>query len=304
MNINKINRRTMLWLASTALLAQASAAQGAPRQSNCAKALSDLERRTGGRLGVAILDTANGQLVGHRIDERFAMCSTFKLPLAAALLREVDQGRLQRDQWIPLTASDMVPHAPITSQHLAQGGMHLAEMAQAAQTTSDNPAANVLLKLLGGPAGFTAILRSTGDATTRLDRFEPQLNVVTGEDLRDTTSPAAMARTTAYLLTSDWLSKPSRDLLTQWMQETTTGSKRLRAGLPPTWRAGDKTGTAMYSNMPDKYNDVAITWPPGKAPLVIAVFFETAKPHTAMRDQDEAVIADVGRIATQFFLPI
>jgi beta-lactamase class A len=302
MDINHINRRQALWLASSALLLPAQASQARASCASCSKALADLERQVGGRLGVAVLDTASGRLEGHRLNERFAFCSTFKLVLAAAILREVDQGRLQRDQWVRFGPADVVAYAPITSQHMDQGGMRLLDLAEAVQTTSDNVAANVLLKLLGGPSGFTAILRAAGDRTMRLDRLEPQLNVSDVQDLRDTTTPGAMVRTTASLLTGHWLSPPSQDLLAQWMVATQTGAKRLRAGLPAHWRAGDKTGTGMAPHMPDKYNDVAIAWPPGKAPLVIAAFFETSSPHPAMRDQDQAVLAEVGRIAAAWSL--
>lgn len=302
MDINQnITRRLILQRASAGLLVIATGTQGVqphPSSADTTKALADLERSVGGRLGVALLDTASGQITGHRLGERFAMCSTFKLPLAGAILREIDQGRLRPDQWVAYGKADMVAHAPVTTQNLKRGGMTVIGLAEAAQTTSDNPAANLLLKLIGGPAGFTAILRSTGDTTTRLDRFEPQLNNVTGLELRDTTTPTAMARTTAHLLTSEWLSTASRETLIGWMVATATGTLRLRAGLPVAWRAGDKTGTGMVPIKHDKYNDVAIAWPPGKAPLVIAAFLETRYSHQNMRDEDQAVLAEVGRIAT------
>jgi beta-lactamase class A len=302
MNINtSISRRHALQIASTGLLAATTAVQALqPRPSfaTTTKALAELERSTGGRLGVGLLDTASGQTTGHRLGERFAMCSTFKLPLAGAVLREIDQGSLQHDQWVAYGKSDMVAHAPVTTENLPRGGMTVLALAEAAQTTSDNPAANLLLKLLGGPAGFTAILRAAGDTTTRLDRYEPQMNRVVGQDLRDTTTPAAMARTTAHLLTSNWLSTASRETLIAWMVATTTGAQRLRAGLPGDWRAGDKTGTGSIAKVHDKYNDLAIAWPPGKAPLVITAFLETRHSHPGIRDEDQAVLAEVGRIAT------
>lgn len=302
MDINPhLNRRGALQLAAAGLLAASTAAralQPHPSSAATALALADLERRTGGRLGVALLDTASGQTTGHRPNERFAMCSTFKLPLAGAILREIDQGRLRADQWVAYGKADMVPNAPVTTRHLERGGMAVAALAEATQITSDNPAANLLLKLIGGPAGFTAILRTTGDTTTRLDRFEPELNHVTGQDLRDTTTPAAIANTTAHLLTSDWLTPGSRGTLAEWMVATSTGKRRIRAGLPGDWRAGDKTGTAMAPGMRDKYNDIAIAWPPGNAPIVITAFLETRNSQRDIRNEDEAVLAEVGRIAT------
>ncbi len=301
MDINQhISRRQALQFASATLLTATAGAQSVqlrPSFTSTTKALADLERSTGGRLGVAMLDTASGHITGHRLVERFAMCSTFKLPLAGAILREIDRGRMRPDQWVAYGKADMVSHAPVTTQHLERGGMTIVALAEATQTTSDNPAANLLLKLLGGPEGFTAMLRAAGDATTRLDRFEPQLNHVTGQDMRDTTTPAAMARTMAYMLTSDWLTAASRETMIAWMVATTTGKRRIRAGLPTDWRAGDKTGTAMAPGMRAKYNDVAIAWPPGKAPIVITAFLETGSSQRDIRDEDQVVLAEVGRIA-------
>ena len=176
-------------------------------------------------------------------------------------------------------------------------------LAEAAQTTSDNVAANLLLKLLGGPDGFTRMLRAAGDSVTRLDRLEPHMNQVLRGELRDTTTPHAMALTVAKQLTGGWLSPSATTLLTGWMESTRTGTKRLRAGFPPAWRAGDKTGTAMAPGMPDKYNDVAIAWPAGHAPIVVAAYYETPVAHGgSMRDQDQAVLAEVGRIAAAWSL--
>ena len=290
-----LSRRHVMGLASAWFFPVALQANAAP---SVYAPLAALEKKVGGRLGVAVLNTANGAVVGHRMDERFGMCSTFKLPLAAAILRKVDQGALRLDQWVPYTAADMVSHAPVTQANLGKGGMTVAALAEAAQTTSDNPAANLLLGLIGGPAGFTALLREAGDPTTRLDRMEPHMNAVGHQDPRDTTTPAAMAATMQRMLIGDWLSADSRALLINWMVATQTGTKRLRAGFPTQWRAGDKTGTGMTPGLMDKYNDIAITWPPGKAPLIVTAYYETAKAHGGkMRDEDQAVLAEVGRIA-------
>lgn len=302
--MNTLSRRKILGLSSAWLLPATSwaTAPTTPALPDYLP-LARLEKRTGGRLGVALLDTGTGALTGHRLHERFGMCSTFKLPLAAAILRKVDEGSLRLDQWVPFTQADIVPHAPVTQQHLTQGGMTVQALAEAAQTTSDNVAANLLLKLLGGPAGFTSMLRAAGDTVTRLDRIEPAMNDVPRGEVRDTTTPQAMAQTVARQLTGGWLSSNATTLLTGWMVATQTGTKRLRAGLPPTWRAGDKTGTAMAPGMPDKYNDIAIAWPPGRAPIIVAAFFETRVAHGGrMRDEDQAVLAQVGRIAAEWVL--
>ena len=267
------------WLLTTASLAQAA--------TKTADSLKALEAKAGGRLGVAILDTKDGRfLAGNRIDERFALCSTFKVLLAAVALRE-----LPLTEVLPYTEKDLVANSPVTKENLGRGGgMTIAALAEATQTTSDNAAANLLIKRLGGPAILTAKLRALGDTVTRIDDYEPRMNLVLPGDVRNTTTPRAMAKTVAGLA--------GMDKLIDWMIATKTGTKRIRAGLPPNWRAGDKTGTGMSDAMTDKYNDVAIVWPaPKRAPFVIAAYYDTPRHSADMRDEDQAVLAEVGRIA-------
>ena len=288
-------------LTRRAVLATLAAAAATPlearRQDVTERALAAAETAVGGRLGVCVLDTGSGRIVGQRLDERFAMCSTFKLALAAMVLREADAGRLSLDERIVYTKADLQSYAPITSQHLADGHMTVVALAEAAQTTSDNTAANLLLRRLGGPARFTASVREAGDAATRLDRFEPTLNLVVPGDDRDTTTPRAMATLIAKYLTTDYLSAASRERLIGWMVATTTGQKRIRAGFPADWRAGDKTGTAQADEMTDKVNDIAIAWPPGRAPIVVTGYYDSARKTTATQPGDEAALAAVGRAA-------
>ena len=289
-----VSRRDLL-AGAAALLTTSTVSRA--QHADPAAALQSLETRGGGRLGVCILDSRTGHVVGHRLDERFAMCSTFKLPLAALILREADQGRLQLGDVVRYTQKDMVPFAPVTSQHLRDGGMKVGALAEAAQVTSDNVAANLLLARLGGPTGFTARLRELGDRQTRLDRLEPELNLVLPGDERDTTTPRAMAETASRLLTRDVLTPASREQLIDWMVKTRTGDRRIRAGLPKDWRAGDKTGTATADTMTDKINDVAIAFPPGRSALVVVAFYDSSRRSEEVRDQDQAVLAEVGRLA-------
>jgi len=261
-------------------------------------ALAALEARVGGRLGACVLDTASGRMTGHRYGELFGMCSTFKLALAGAVLHLADKGRLNPSAELRYTEADMVPHAPVTGPNLAKGAMRIIELAEATQKTSDNVAANLLIRHMGGPAAVTALLRSWGDDVTRLDRYETEMNNVPPGEERDTTTPRAFAQTMARLLTTDRILSPaSRALLIQWMVDTTTGGKRIRAGLPASWGSGDKTGSANSPNYNNKTNDVAIFWPPARMPVIVTAYYESDGKYLQTRDQDQAVLADVGRIA-------
>lgn len=294
-----LTRRTVLAAAPLAACTSATLA-GAP-SSRWRDALTRLERSPTARLGACILDTGTGVMIGSRLEERFALCSTFKMPLAAAVLRAIDRGFLAANQIVPYTQADIVPHHPVTGPNLAKGGMAVVALAEAAQKTSDNVAANLLMRLLGGPSAMTAFFRDLGDAESRLDRYEPTMNLVASGDPRDTTTPSAMAHTTRAIFTTDVLSPPSRALLVRWMIETDTGLKRIRAGLPKDWRVGDKTGTRLGDTLNSHYNDVAIASPPGRpSPLVITAYYDAGAAVDAMRDEDQAVLASVGAVATQW----
>ena len=263
-------------------------------------AIEALEARVGGRLGVCVLNTGNDQLIGNRLDERFGMCSTFKALLAALILREIELGTLKADQFVPYKEKDMVSYAPVTKANLAAGGMTVEALAQATQTTSDNVAANLLLELIGGPGGFTKRLREAGDGITRLDRYETEMNLVPAGEVRDTTTPRAMAASLRHFLLGDGLSDVSQQRLIGWMRDTRTGLRRLRAGLPPDWIAGDKTGSGIAPVMVNKYNDVAIAWPPARSPVIITCYYDAPAAYDSIRREDEAVIAEVGRLAAEW----
>jgi beta-lactamase class A len=299
------DRRLLLSLGASSLLlagfgaARARSAARGPGISS--EALAQLERTRGGRLGVCVFDAARPHAsLEHRADERFGLCSTFKLLLAAALLREDAEGRIDADESLAFSEKDRVPHMPVIERALASGQseMSLLALAEATQKTSDNAAANLLIRRLGGPQAVTALWRAMGDEHTRIDRYEPEMNRVPEGELRDTTTPRAMASTVARLFTDETLlPADARERLAGWMRETRTGLNRLRAGIPEAWRPGDKTGTAFSEGMPNKHNDVAVAWPPGRAPLVIAAYYEADDHYPNMREQDNAVLADVGRIA-------
>ncbi|MEO5627044.1 MAG: class A beta-lactamase [Dokdonella sp.] len=249
-----------------------------------------LEKKHGGRLGVSILDTGNGRRVAYRGSERFLMCSTFKVLAVSAVLARVDRGAERLDRRIVFGKEAVLSYAPVTRLHAGAPGMTIAELCEAAITVSDNTAANVLLASLGGPESVTAFVRGLGDAITRLDRAEPDLNVGSPGDIRDTTTPNAMLATLQGLLLGNVLSVISRERLLTWLRATSTGINRLRAGLPAGWTAGDKTGSGSRTET----NDVAIFFPPQRKPLLVTAYYAGSPADAATRS---AVLADAGHIA-------
>lgn len=248
-----------------------------------------LESTSGARLGVFAVDTGTGRTVTHRENERFPMASTFKALACGALLRDHPLSSGYFDQVIHYSAAELVKYSPVTERHV-ESGMTVAQLCDAAITVSDNTAGNQLLKLLGGPAGFTAFLRSLGDDTSRLDRWETELNSAIPGDERDTTTPAALAADYRALVVGDTLAEPERAQLTSWLVANTTGAARIRAGLPADWTVGDKTGSPAYGSA----LDVAVAWPPGRAPIVIAVLSTKSDPEA---EADNALVAEAAEAA-------
>ncbi|TWE28280.1 beta-lactamase class A [Prauserella muralis] len=255
------------------------------------RALRQLERRFGARLGVVAEHTGTGRTLRHRPAERFAMCSTFKVLAAAAVLRRSEDERRLLRRRIGISAADLVPYSPVCERY-AGSGLTVADLCEAAVSHSDNTAANKLLELVGGPRGVTALAHAAGDTVTRLDRVEPDLNSAVPGDPRDTTTPANIAATYRALVLGDVLAAPGRERLRAWMLATTTSADKMRAGVPESWRVADKTGSGGYGTG----NDVGIVWPPSGSPLVIAVLSTRGERDA---DADPALIAEVTTIAVE-----
>lgn len=279
-----LNRRAVL-LAAAGMMAAGPVFGG---EKASAPAFAALEARGGGRLGVAVRDTQSGATLSWRADERVFLCSTFKLLAVAALLKRVDDGTENLDRAIAYSAGDMVSHSPVTEKHLADGAMRLRDLCAGTIIWSDNTAANLILAQLGGPQGVTRFMRAMGDPVTRLDRNEPTLNTCIKGDPRDTTTPNAMLRSVETIVLGAQAG-PSTHLLIDWLLGCRTADTKIRTGLKPGWRAGNKTGGGENGTA----NDVAIIWPPGRKPVLVASYYTGA---TVPPEVVDTIHRDVGRL--------
>jgi len=280
-------------LAALPLVTRAATRAGVPAAVTGAGSWAALEAASSGRLGVTLLDTASGRRVGHRQDERFPMCSTFKAVLTATVLANADEGTLSLDRRLPIEAADIVAHSPGTTRHVGKD-ISVRDLCRTTMVTSDNTAANLLLGVVGGPRGVTDWLSVIGDTVTRNDRLEPEMNRFALDDPRDTTSPAAMAATLQRAVLGDALSPASRQQLADWLIDNDTGSTCIRAGVDARWRVGEKTG----SNGVDTRNDIGVLWPlAGGTPWVLTCYLQGAADiDSAARD---AVLARAATLAQQ-----
>ena len=283
MAANPVFTRRSVMLGLTLMSAtRLDAAPGDP-----SRRLAELEQISGGRLGVVILDPRGRRLATHRADERFLLCSTFKAFLAGAVLARVDRGAERLDRAVPVTAADVVAHSPAVTAAVPAGSMTIEQLCASTVMLGDNAAANLLLDTIGGPAGMTRAFRRLGGDAARLDRRKTELNRRDG--VKDTTTPAAAAAMLRRQLVEGSLTGASRQRLEGWMIETGTGRRRLRAGLPAGWVAGDKTGSGPGG----EFNDIAFVDVPGRGRCIIAAYYEAPARPTA---DPETVLAQVGGI--------
>jgi beta-lactamase class A len=283
------------WLAG-AIGAAGALAAGSALAESPEKALKRIRERIGGRLGVHALDSQSGKRWGIDDNGRYAMASTFKLPLAAALLWQVDHKAFTLDHSLGIKVADILPNSPAVDAKLKAGidAMSIRELCGAIVTYSDNAAANILLDGIGGPTAYTQFMRTIGDEVTRLDRREPELNTNLPGDLRDTTTPRAMVDNMLRLFTQDVLAIPSRALLIDWMVASRTGMDRVRAGLPRSWNPGDKTGTGENGAC----NDLVVAYPPRRRPVFAAVYMSESKLTTK---ELAAAHAEIGTLLAKVF---
>ena len=270
------------------------AAAAPDRFSPLRRAITAVERSAGGPIGISLLDTHTGERFGHRANDRFPLCSTFKLLLAARLLHGADKGQWAMIERLPVTKADMLFNAPFTEKRIG-GSASLLELAEAMAVVSDNPAANIGLARVGGPAALTRWLRAIGDQTTRLDRNEPEMNNETPGDPRDTTTPAAMLATSRALVEGHILSPVARNTLFGWMQASRTADTMIRAALPPGWQEANKTGAGSWRAR----NIVSVMTPPGRNPIWVAAYLFAAKSELAERNRQfvplgRAIVESVG----------
>jgi beta-lactamase class A len=258
-----------------------------------------IEAQAGGTLGAELLEVNTGRSIGLNQTKRFGHCSSFKTSLAAMVLARDVSGADNAGRRIMWAQSDLLGHSQFTTDRLASGAT-LLELAEATQKYSDNTAANVLLREVGGPAALTAFWRSIGDDVSRLDRMEPALNNVPLTEIRDTTNAPAMARTVAKLAFGDVLPDAQRELLRRWMADTATGAKRVRAGLPEDWASGDKTGTSLWPGIGSLYVDIGFVESPDRGPFTFAAYFRMRGQSDGIDPAAELVLARVGEVLASF----
>lgn len=265
-----------------------------PASASGGGVFANLEKRLGGRLGVSLVKFDGSILFGYRSEDRFAMCSTFKTSLAAAILEKVEAGEIDLSEEIAFGEADLVSYRPVIDANLEKGRLSIEELCKAAVQLSDNVAANLLLRKIGGPEALTAFFRLHGDNVTRLDRWETELNENAQGDPRDTTSPLAVSSLMVHLLFGTGLEIEQQATLREWMEGTKTGADKIRAGVPEGWNVGNKTGTGLPTAL--AVNDTAFLLSPGGKAGFLSIYMD--RPTAGMEDV-KRTFSNIGRLAAR-----
>ncbi|WP_430794603.1 class A beta-lactamase Bla1 [Bacillus cereus] len=247
---------------------------------------SQLEKKFDARLGVYAIDTGTNRTIAYRPNERFAFASTYKALAAGVLLQQNSIDKL--NEVITYTKDGLVEYSPVTEKHV-DTGMTLGEIAEAAVRYSDNTAGNILFHKIGGPKGYEKALRQMGDRVTMSERFETELNEAIPGDIRDTSTAKTLATNLKAFTVGNALPADKRKILTEWMKGNATGDKLIRAGVPTDWEVGDKSGAGSYGTR----NDIAIVWPPNRAPIIIAILSSKDEKEATYDNQLIAEAAEV-----------
>ena len=282
-----------------------------------------------GRIGVAVMDISSGETWSIAGTDWFPMQSVFKLPLGAAVLDAVGRGAFALTDTITLTPADLSPpYSPISAAYPGRRTWTVRELLVAAVGGSDNTAADVVMKMIGGPEAVTSWLESKGVSDVRIDRYEREfqlelngmppfqpawaqesvflarLNELPAEtrkaatmryldDPRDTATPLGAVNFLATLQRGELLAPPLTAELLRIATETTTGAKRLKAGLPAGAMIAHKTGTARPDHgINPAINDIGIVTLADGRTIAVVTFLTASTLSVA---EAEAVLADVMR---------
>ena len=283
---------------SAARPSPAAEASTAQRQegsdTGLAEQLAGVCARAGGDVGVSVIHVETGGEAAFQAEKQLPLYSVFKLPLAVAVLLEVEAGRLRLDQKVRTTPEEIVPGwRGNTDLWRTPVERTVEELLELSIARSDNTSSDKLLALVGGPAAVTRLMQSHGLAGITIQSTVREY-VTQGKN--NTGAARDLARLLALLQQGKALGPQQTALLISMMERATTGQRRLRGALPAGTRVADKTGTGENAT-----NDVGlITLPEGRGHLAMAVLISNSK---LTAEDQEKLIAELARAAYDAHVP-
>lgn len=273
-----------------------------PTQRSLTNQWNRLSAEALGRVGVAGLVIESGESAAMNGSAHFPMQSVYKLPISMALLLLVDEGKISLDQSIVVGPDQYVTggkHSPLRDEFPGGTRKSVRELIRYTIVESDGSASDALLRLVGGPSVVTRYVRSLGITELIIANSEMDMSWQTQYD--DWCTPQAAVQLLVILEKGKTLSKSSRALLLQYMQETETGKMRIRHLLPKRTTVADKTGASGTQNgRTAATNDIGLVTLPDGRHLAIAIFVSDSEAPDEICD---GVIAKIARAAWDEWSP-
>lgn len=261
------------------------------------KKIHDIAQTAHGHVGMAMMSLEDGDTITLNGNDRFPMQSVFKLPLAIAVLDQVDKGKLSLNQVIHIREKDLLRNmwSPIREKFPEGTDMKLSDILAYTVSQSDNSGCDLLFRLVGGTAYVDKYIHSLGIDSIAIKATEEQASKAWNIQYTNWSSPIAMLQLLKGVHTGKYLSKSTNEFLLKLMTETTTGPKRMKGLLPENAVVAHKTGTSdtNAAGLTAATNDVGIVTLPNGKHYAIAVFVSDTKADTATR---EGVIAQLTRL--------
>jgi beta-lactamase class A len=275
---------------SPAPAAAARTETGGSVEAELSARLKAVGERAGGEFGAAVINVETGRLAESGGAKALALYSVFKLPLAVAVLKEVEEGRLSLGQKVRVEPSDASPGVKSNTELWSRTTERsVREMLELSLVRSDNTSSDQLLKLVGGPAAVTGRMRALGlkgiDVRSSVREFLAQGGA------QNTGVAIDLARLLVLLQKGEALAAPQLELLLGLLGRSQTGERRLRAGVPPGTPVAEKTGTGAPGT---STNDVGLVTLPGGGHIAVAVLLSGSK---LSLEEQEKLIAEVARAA-------
>lgn len=263
------------------------------------KQMSEIAKATQGPVGAAVMIVEGGEMVALHGQQHFPMQSVYKLPIAMAVLHEVDGGTLTLDKKVHVEESDLVPppvHSPIRDG-FTEGGVDLSvdDLLHDMIINSDGTASDVLLRILKGPERVSDYVHQLGVKDMAIATTENEMSQGQDVQYQNWATPEAAIKLLAALQAGKGLSQPSQGHLLHLLTDTPTGPHRIKGLLPPGTSVAHKTGTSgTVDGLTRATNDIGLVTLPNGNHLAIAVFVSDTKADEATR---ESVIAKIARAA-------
>ena len=262
--------------------------------------LAEIASAAKGKIGVFALLMEEDRGVSYNGNERFAMQSVVKLPVAMAVMRQVSEGKFTLDQRIKFTTADLAnpgQRSPLRDKNPKGGEATIDELIRLAMVESDGTACDVLTRIAGGPSAIQSYIDSLSIVEMEMKRTHKEFGKSWDMQYENWATPeAAVALLEGLMPPADTGNRnvdPIYQPVYERMIESIPGQNRIKGQLPPGTVVAHKTGTGgTRDGITSATNDIGIITLPSGKHIAIAVFVGDSPADEKAR---ELVIAQMAK---------